>query len=199
MFWGEKALEARDFRGPAGFAGFVHDHVAFTIGQLDTKVSIIMGFTAAAIAYDVQQLSAMAHVTAIFDPTFLAQLTAEPLNPRAWQSIFGFLSTAMLAIAFLCAVVSLSPRSGPVKKGVVFFQGIAAHETADEYASEATHIADTDLTKAVLIDAYALSKIAQTKARWAGRTTPAFIWGLLFLLLTQLAAGMPAQAAAASL
>jgi hypothetical protein len=180
-------MEGRELWGPAGFAGFVHDHIARTIGQLDTKVSIIMGFAAAAIAYDIQQLKSLATATALIDPSYFSHLAAGTVAPD-WKSLFGSVSAICLAAAFLCATECLRPRSGPTSKSVVFFRGIAAHRNASDYAAEAAHTPESDLIDAVLVDAYALSRIARRKAFWASWTTYAFISGLFFLIVTQVLA-----------
>jgi len=39
---------------PDRFAGYTHNHLAQAIGQLDTKVSILLGITSGALVYLVQ-------------------------------------------------------------------------------------------------------------------------------------------------
>lgn len=175
-------MEGRDIWSQAGFAGYVHDHISRTIGQFDTKVSILMGFAAAALAFDIDNLKALPKLLEVFDyPAYFSALTQ--LDPEQWKEFLGLLSAFCLAVAFGSAMWCLRPRSGP-SKGVIYFRGVAAHANGQEYAAMALSIAEDDVAKAILADAYALSRIAQHKARSASVATWALCMGLVLLLAT---------------
>ena len=181
-------MQEREVWGAGSFAGYVHDHIAKTIGQLDTKVQILTGLTTAALAYEVQCLAALRTSMGLAEGYANSDLLV------AAPYVAGTIALAMLVLALGFAWWSLRPRMGKAKGSLVFFSGVAAHATGDEYAAKSTAASASELIRAVSIDTFELAKIARRKSRWAQVGSDLFAFGLLalvFQLLAMLWNGQP--------
>jgi hypothetical protein len=169
-------------------ATYFHEHVTRTIGLLDLKAQIFMGFAAASLTYEMRDLETLKNITEIVSMYEEAATFHE--NAAVGKLITGVWSAVALVISFLLAVMCVMPRSGPKHHSVIYFQGIADHKSAQNYADHVSDLTPRQFTDAVLMDIYHLSKIAAQKAWYVKWTTYGFVIGVALLIATQVLAAL---------
>jgi hypothetical protein len=169
-------------------ATYFHEHVTRTIGVLDLKAQIFMGFAAASLTYEMRDLETLKNITEIVGMYETATTFYE--NAAVAKLITGVCSAVALIVSFLLAVMCVMPRSGPNNRSVIYFQGIAGHDSAQDYTDHVSDLTPRQYTDAVLMDIYYLSRIAALKAWYVKLTTYGFVIGVALLIATQVLAAL---------
>lgn len=160
---------------PDRFAGYTHNHLAQAIGQMDTKVSILLGLTSGALVYLVQNMNVYGSVHDLLTHRQQAALEA--------HEIVALIAGILLAASFATSLFSIMPKFGPVRGNIIFYRGIAKTKSAEEFAENVTSLSGDELTRAVLVDAHALANIARRKAFLAAYASRFIALGLPFLIV----------------
>lgn len=103
----------------------------------------------------------------------------------AWggKDILVMLSIVLLCSASFLAVAVVFPRFGGSRRGLVFWEGVASFESANEFSTAAQKMNSGELCGALLNHSYELSKVCSVKFRivnWAIRVGSA---GVVLLIL----------------
>jgi hypothetical protein len=158
------------------FAGYVHAHVARTIGQLDTKVQILTGLATASLAVEFQFVEAVSNPGGeVWTKKFPDLVILIPY--------FGFVASTTLVLSIFCLLLALWPRVGSTKDSPIFFGGISRHHSAEDYAAQSRQLSSVEITNTVFIDAYELARIARTKSWYATEGTILFACGVATLIV----------------
>lgn len=149
------------------FAGFVHQYVREYIQLADQKAAFVFAASAALL-------------------TFLYNSGASKLwlkAPRnwAWTDGVAFLSTVGLAITCFLAVLTVFPRLGGAKRGLLFFNAIALHPEPADYAAAVAALDHSDLAAVQLQHCHELARVCQRKYRALRRS---FFVGAVAILAT---------------
>jgi hypothetical protein len=173
-------VQEREVWGSGSFAGYVHDHVAKAIGQLDLKAQILLALIAGTLAFEFDRLA----IWNLFERGLTADLSQQLQrgSPLAIETAVGLATVTLLVLAFIAAFTAVAPRVGSNKQSLIFFGGIAAHKDAADYAGKSAAVSDDDLVQAILIDAYALAGIARSKLFYSAWATGLYTLGLILLL-----------------
>lgn len=160
---------------PDRFAGYTHNHLVQAIGQLDTKVSILLGLTSGALVYLVQNMSVYASAHELLTLRMQADLDM--------HESFALIAGVLLAFSFLASLFSIMPKFGPARGNIIYYRGIAKAKSAEDFADEVTAFSGDELTRAVLMDAHSLAKIAKRKALFAAYASRFIVLGLPVLIV----------------
>jgi pycsar effector protein len=99
------------------------------------------------------------------------------LKPLAvWNLLdaITFVSMAALAVSALISIGVVIPRLGGSRRGYIFFNAIAEHDSGTEYSSAITSLSQTDLVRIKLQHCFDISCVCRRKyevlraAVWAG-------------------------------
>ena len=160
---------------PDRFAGYTHNHLAQAIGQLDTKVSILLGLTSGALVYLVQNMTVYSSAHEVLTRRLQAGLEM--------HEVLALLAAALLVISFLASLISIMPKFGKDRRSIIYYGGITKVKSADDFADQVTAYSGDELTRAVLKDTHSLAKIAKRKAIYAAYASRFIALGLPVLIV----------------
>lgn len=168
-------MEGFSVGSPDRFAGYTHNHLSQIIGQLDTKVTILLGLASGALVYLVRELN----VYEVLQNLIVHRQTSE----IALYETVALFSAVFLVLSFTACLYAISPRFGRSRGSIIFYRGITESRSGNEYAAQVKASSADQLTDAVLADAYSLAKIAKSKAGLASWATSLIVIGLPLLIV----------------
>lgn len=136
------------------FSAFVHGYLWSTVTFAEQKAAFVFTVETAFLAYVVSQGA-------------LRGMRVRPLNWTAneWLAIS---SVAFLLVSLITTVSVVMPRLAGARTGLIYFNAIAARQTANQYISEVFEC--KDLSRATLEHCHELSGICRRKyagVQWA--------------------------------
>jgi len=99
------------------------------------------------------------------------------------HDVIAVIAGLFLAVSFLTSLFSIMPKFGRARGNILYFRGIAKIRSAEEFAEKVTALSGEELTKAVLMDAHSLAKIAKRKAMLAAHASRFIALGLPVLIV----------------
>ncbi len=136
------------------FAWKTHDYIHNYIRFSDTKAAFVVTWCTAMIG------------AMCFAKLHEGTLRGEFKWDLLWSSAGGFL---FLALAFLSAVWAMIPRLWTAQlSGLVFWDSIVVHATADLYANSLGRETSSGLARHLCGQTYMVAKIASAKFFWSG-------------------------------
>jgi hypothetical protein len=153
----------------------VHQYVREYIRNADQKATFFFAAATAGLAF----LNGRGAVSRWFK------------SPETWTLIDGLAFIAMVGLAAAATVLLavVFPRLKRSGHGIVFFNAIAEHVTANEYAADVVRHTPADVARIKLHHVYELAKVCRAKYRtlvvgfWLGGV--ATVAALLYLLLAR--------------
>lgn len=95
--------------------------------------------------------------------TKTSHMWTKPLNTWSILDLNSFITMAGLGISSIFFLRVIMPRLKGSKRGLIYFNGVAEHNSANEYAVNILNCSEYYLTQAKLEHCYELSKICQSK------------------------------------
>lgn len=158
------------------FPEFVHQYLRDYIALADQKAAFLFAVVAAIIAYLVEQKAPLAPITS---------------GTWTWVGVLGLLAMAVLGITagfVIATVVPRLKRGLRSKPGLIFWEDIAAHPSADDYAAVIRQMSKSQTSDQVRAHCYVLAQIARHKYDHLNRGIITGIVGfVLAVLFTTLA------------
>lgn len=150
-----------------GFAGFVHQYVREYIQLADQKAAFVFAASAALLAF-------------LYNSGASKLWLKAPTN-WAWIDAVAFLSMVGLAVTSFLAVITVFPRMGGAKRGLVFFNAIAAHAEPGDYVAAVGALNHSDIAAVQLQHCHELARVCRMKYRALRRS---FFVGAVAMLAT---------------
>lgn len=152
-------LNQRELDVMLKFGEETHQYVRDYIRQADQKAAFFFAGLTALLTY----LNSLGFTNKWF------------INPSSWTliHILSFIATMCLIIGSMCCILTVMPRLGGTKRGVIFFQGICEYEGPFVYSEDILNHTPRQLCNEKYKHTYELSCVCRDKYS-------SLIWGFRF-------------------
>lgn len=159
--------------GHAKFAEEVHQYVREYIRNADQKAAFFFAASTAVLAFLHSRGTAARWLK----------------SPTGWSFVdtLAFIAMGGLAVAAGVMLSVVMPRLKGSKRGLIYFNAVAEHESSMEYADEVTRRSAAEISRIKLQHTYDLAKICRAKYRvlvtgfWIGGVGAVAALSYLFL------------------